>query len=182
MQTVNRSRAPRAEDEMPSGKLIWKTSEIGNNFLSYYGLKVTVFPNSRRGGWTVSVAANGAKPVYSNYATEAQARANAECEFRELKSSGPFKAPPAQSIQETLEDILINGEIPPEARNHFVELDADLKREGERADLYRVRNADGSFGDRYWVPHSQGVVITNNSQHCRLIVTRWWWDRAEALS
>jgi hypothetical protein len=154
-------------------------SEKGNPRLSFYGLNVTVFPNTRRGGWTVSVAANGATPTYSDHATEAQARASAEQTFLKLKSSGEFKAPSPPSVRDVLEDVRERGHIPLELDYLFVELSARLEREAERADLFHLDLSDDGLGDRYWVPHSQGAVFADDGDRCRLIVTRWWLDRAE---
>jgi hypothetical protein len=50
----NTSRGARAQ-ALSAAKLKWRASEKGNRFLSLYGLKATVFPNTRHGGWTVSI-------------------------------------------------------------------------------------------------------------------------------
>jgi prophage regulatory protein len=96
----------------------WKTSQNGNRFLSFYGLKVTVFPNAR-GGWTVSVGRNAEPPTYPNHATESEARAAAEQEFIQLRASGHFKPPPEPTLREILKGVHSLKELGPQGHERY---------------------------------------------------------------
>lgn len=177
MSSLDATRA-RAQGRPATGKPRWKKSNNGNHYLSFYDLKISVFPNTRRGGWTVSVAENGETPTYSGHATETEARAFGEQKFSNLKSSGDFKAPSPRSLREVVEEMLEDGRIPPTLEGDYVELSARLERKADRADLFRLDLSDDGLGNLYWVPHSQGALIEDHTGLCRLIVTRWWLDRA----
>ncbi len=181
MRNSDSACADAAQGRLATGKTRWKTSAKGNPFLSFYGLRATVFPNERATGrWTVSVSKNDEPPSYSNYATEPEARATAELKFRELKASGEFKAPPLPPpppLSELLKTFPTSEGIPAELEGVLIELDAQLEREGQRADLFRLSLNDDGRTALYWVPHSQGALVG----YGRLIVTRWWLARAEAV-
>lgn len=172
-----------AQPAAKGSKLRWKTSEKGNSYLSFYGLKVTVFPDTRGDGWTVCVSRNGGEPTYSNHATQAEARVSGKQAFLRLKRSGEFKPPRVSSAAwtgEVLQDIAKAGHVPPELGAQFTELSAFRKRKAERADLFELATGGGRAG-LYWVPHSQSAVISDDADYCRLVVTTWWLDRAEAV-
>jgi hypothetical protein len=157
----------------------WKTSQNGNPRLSFYGLKVTVFPNPRRGGWTVSVGRNAEPPIYSNHETESEARAAAEQEFIQLKASGHFKPPPEPTLREILKGVHSLKELGPQGHERYIELTGDLVREGDRADLICIHDGSDN-GASYWSPHSQHKVARIHGQgSITIIATKWWWNRAE---
>jgi hypothetical protein len=126
MRNTDTTRAASMQGRSTTKKLKWKTTQNGNRRLSYYGLTTTVFPNTRRGGWTVSVKENEAQPTYSNHATEEEACTAAEETFLKLKGSGAFRPPPPLSLREILEDVDLSGDIPTELADVVVELDARL--------------------------------------------------------
>jgi hypothetical protein len=160
-------------------KLRWKTSQNGNSYLSFYGLKVTLFANARRGGWTVSIGRNAERPSYSNHATEVQARAAAEQEFIRLKSSGQFKPPPGPTLRELLKGVRSLAELGAPGHEQYVERTGYLVREGDKADLIRFCRGDGN-STCYWVPYSQHKVVCVGDDGSRtMIATKWWWKQAE---
>jgi hypothetical protein len=159
----------------------WKRSQSGNSCLSFYGLKIAVFPNPRGDGWSVSIGQNNGPPAYSNCATEAEARVAAEQAFLRLKATREFKAPtPAlEPLHQRLGSLLVAGRLRPEFEGCFRELTGRRQREAERADLFHLDLHDDGRGAAYWIPHSHGAVIREETVHCRLIVSQWWFDRAE---
>jgi hypothetical protein len=162
----------------PATKQRWKTSQNGNRFLSFYGLKVTVFPNARS-GWTFSVGRNAEPQTYSNHATELEARAAAEQEFIRLKASGQFKPPPEPTLREILKGVNSIDELGPQGREQYIELTGELVHEKDKADLIRIYDRHG-HSVCYWVPHSQHKVARIHSHGLvTIIATKWWWNRAE---
>lgn len=172
----NHNAARGAPQRPQPTKLPWKKSASGNAVLSFYGLKVTVFHN-RRGNWSVAITQNGGTPAYQNFATEAQARAYAEQQFLALKDNGQFGPPKPPSLCEVFAEIERFGSVPEYLTNMFVEIEAVLEHEGERATLFRFEE-DGKL---YWVPKSQHIVAEEYlGGGCRIVVSQWWHERAEA--
>lgn len=163
---------PKLPTKTPPPRAAWKYNpQKGTASLSYYGLRVTVFPNRRGWGCCVSEGQDSAQ-TFTNYANEDEARAAAQARFLALKASGRFQPPEPPSLEQQLEKALgLDGHILPDYERVFVEIgDAELIHEGDRADLYAVD------GDEWWVPHSQGLRVGDV-----LIVTAWWFERAEPV-
>ena len=171
---LNSEKLPR------STKLQWKMSSNENRYLSYYDLKVTLFPNAHKDVWSVSVAGVETAPEYFNYAAQEEARAAAEKWFIELKNSGRFRPPTISTppLRDVLR-IVRDGRITPELHDEYIEFETRLERQGERADLFCLELNPRSGERSYWVPHSQGAIIREYGGRSVLVVTRWWLERAK---
>ena len=174
MVCLDTSPAPSGQG-LSTSKLRWRTSKSGNRCLSFHKLVVTVFPNKRRSAWTVSVSRSDEPPTYTNHDTETAARAFAEDAFRRLKTISP---PPVSRKIDLSGALYADGHLRIEYENIFMELIGCREREGERADLFQLSLEDYVPGTSFWVPHSQGKVVREEHGQCRLIVSRWWLDRA----